>query len=79
MIESEERYRSFVQSAPFGILVTQDGVTKFVNNKFATLFGYNDVSEFSGQPNLAFFPPNIRKELLKKFNNREKGKCFGSI
>ena len=73
LIESEERYRSFVQSAPFGILVTQDGKTKFVNDKFAKLFGYNNVSEFSSQPNLSFFPLNIREELLKKFNNREKG------
>lgn len=73
LIESEDRYRSFVESAPFGILVTFNTSTQFVNKKFAELFGYKDISEFDNKPNINFFAPRVRAEVLQKFINRAKG------
>lgn len=38
--ESEQRYRSFIETIPLGIAITQDGKIKYLNPKGAQLIGY---------------------------------------
>lgn len=73
LIESEERYRILVESSPFGILVMHQALITFSNNKFASMFGYNNTSEIVGRPGIEFLAPKVRYDLLKRSLNREKG------
>ena len=40
LLESENKFKSFAEQALAGIYIIQDGVFKYVNPKFAQLFGY---------------------------------------
>jgi PAS domain S-box-containing protein len=47
--ESEERYRSLVESAPDAIIVSQDGKVVYVNPATITLLGASDAGEIIGK------------------------------
>jgi PAS domain S-box-containing protein len=40
LLESETKFKSFAELAPAGMYIVQDGVFKYVNPKFAQMFGY---------------------------------------
>jgi len=40
LLESEKKFKSFAEQALVGIYLSQDGVFKYVNPKFAQMFGY---------------------------------------
>jgi PAS domain S-box-containing protein len=40
LLESENKFKSFAEQALAGIYILQDGVFKYVNSKFAQMFGY---------------------------------------
>jgi len=40
LLESENKFKSFAEQALVGIYILQDGVFKYVNAKFAQMFGY---------------------------------------
>ena len=73
LTNSEIRYRTFVESAPFGILVTQDTITQYFNDKFTEIFGYKDKSEFTPKPTIYLFAPKVREMIIQRFVNRAKG------
>ena len=73
LINSEERYRILVESAPFGILVMQNAVIQYANKKLVKIFGYENLSDVIGKPGIIFLSPKVREKLLKRALNREKG------
>ena len=73
LTDSEIRYRTFVESAPFGILLTQDTITQYFNDKFTQIFGYKDKTEFTPKPTIYLFAPKIREMIIQRFVNRAKG------
>jgi PAS domain S-box-containing protein len=48
--ESEERYRTAIESASDGIALVKDGLHIYVNKRFAEIFGYDDPEEIIGKP-----------------------------
>jgi PAS domain S-box-containing protein len=48
--ESEERYRTAIESASDGIAFVKEDCHVFVNRRFADIFGYNDPGEIVGKP-----------------------------
>jgi diguanylate cyclase (GGDEF)-like protein/PAS domain S-box-containing protein len=52
LMESEERYRHFVADLPLGIVITQDGMIKYVNRATAEMIGYAEDELL----NSSFFP-----------------------
>ncbi|MGD9577620.1 MAG: PAS domain S-box protein [Syntrophorhabdus sp.] len=48
--ESEERYRTAIESASDGIALVKEDRHTFVNRRFAEMFGYEDPSEIVGKP-----------------------------
>ncbi len=40
--ESEARYRNFAEQMPMGIVITQDGLIKYVNNSSIEMIGYSE-------------------------------------
>ncbi len=57
--EAERRYRTVVENSPSGIFVLQDGILKFVNPRFAFIFGYPHPKDL------------INVELKKLFDKQE--------
>jgi PAS domain S-box-containing protein len=55
--ESEERYRSLVESSFDGIAIHQDGIIVFVNSTAARLLGYQDPCLLTGKPALDIIHP----------------------
>ncbi len=51
---SEHRCRSFLEAAPFAVLVQVDGHVIFMNQRAVRMFGADDVTEFVGRPVLEF-------------------------
>lgn len=64
LIESENRFRLFVESAPDGVLVEMDGIFAYVNRKTVELFGVSSEYDLLGKPIEAFFPKKRRKGVL---------------
>jgi two-component system, cell cycle sensor histidine kinase and response regulator CckA len=50
LLESENKFRSFAEQAITGINIIQDGVFKYVNPKFAEMFGYTVEECLNGMP-----------------------------
>lgn len=73
--ESEEKFRNFADQSLVGINLIQDGVFKYVNPKFADIFGYtveeclNNINfvERVHPDDLAIVEENVRKRLSGKF------------
>ncbi|TVR96109.1 MAG: EAL domain-containing protein [Rhodospirillales bacterium] len=47
LLESEQRFRSLVESSVLGIVIVRDGKPVFANRTYATIFGYDDPSEIT--------------------------------
>ena len=70
--ESEERYRSLVDSMLSGICIVQDGEVKFVNKWLAEKSGYTR-EEFLGQPMEKFIHPDDLKLSAEIIARRYEG------
>ncbi len=71
LIESENRFRLFVENAPDGVFVEIAGYFAYVNRKAIELFGVSSQHELLGKPVDAFFPKNRRKGMtaaIKRLN-----------
>jgi PAS domain S-box-containing protein len=70
--ESEEKYRALVERANDGIIVVQDGVVKFCNQKAADLWG-GDQSEIAGRPFQDFIDPADASRIRENYERRMAG------
>ena len=70
--ESDEKYRLVVENASDAILVTQDGMLKFVNSKTMELIGYTE-PEVTSRPFLEFIHLEDRKLVGERYLQRIQG------
>jgi PAS domain S-box-containing protein len=76
--ESEEKYRNLIERANDGVIIVQDGIVKFVNNRTADLFGFG-VGEIQNTPFLDYVSPDERKRIKELHEQRLKGKDVPDI
>lgn len=62
--ESEDRYRTAVESTRDGILICRDDTIHFVNSTFCGLTGWSREQTYSMNP-LEFFPPDDRNRFIE--------------
>jgi len=70
--ESEEKYRTLVESAGDTILIIQDAQIQFANHVVSKVFGY-DRSEIVHRNFLDFIAPDERSKLQQFYQNRLQG------
>ncbi len=63
LIESENRFRLFVESAPDGVFVEIDGVFVYVNQMTVSLLGASSEHELLGKPVSSFFCKASKKQM----------------
>ncbi|HEX2966706.1 MAG TPA: PAS domain S-box protein, partial [Syntrophorhabdaceae bacterium] len=71
--ESEERYRTAVESSNDGIALTKDKTIVHVNQRFLDIFGYNSPDELLGRSVLTVVHPADRPLLKEYREKRERG------
>lgn len=70
--KSEERYRSLVENADEAILVVQDGMVKFTNNRSVESFGYSE-QEFLSIPVFELIHPEDRDAVARRYLQKING------
>jgi PAS domain S-box-containing protein len=77
--ESEEKYRSLVESSYDGICIVQDGELKFINGQALEIVGY-DMDEVIGAPFAKFIHPSqlelVREKYAKLMFGGERGQKY---
>ncbi len=69
--QSEEKYRSIVETAQEGIMVANpDGRIVFANERMAQTLGYT-VDELAGKPGLEFVPEKEKARAHERMKNRQ--------
>ncbi|MFZ2054877.1 MAG: histidine kinase dimerization/phosphoacceptor domain -containing protein, partial [Candidatus Aminicenantales bacterium] len=71
--ESEEKYRTVVNSANDGIIIVQDGLIRFINPRLAAMGGYS-TEEVIGRPFTDFLSPEELPEIKKIYGLRMDGR-----
>ena len=71
--DSEERYRTLVENANESIIVVQDDMLKFANNKAAEITGYTK-EELTYMPAVELIHPDDRDMVVKRYTGRLQGK-----
>ncbi len=70
LVESEMKFKSFTEQALVGAYLLQDGVFKYVNPRFAEMFGYTVEECLKDMPfeNLVFTEdlPNVQEQIRKR-------------
>ena len=64
--ESESRFRSLVELAPYAIFIQIREQFSFINQADLRLFGAANENQLIGQPVLDRFPPSFREQVLKR-------------
>ncbi|MDY6964684.1 MAG: PAS domain S-box protein [Halobacteriota archaeon] len=67
--ESEEKYRNMVERANDGIVIIQDDVIKFANNKVADMLGYT-LEEFIETEFLKYVPLKFQDDVKTRYDAR---------
>jgi len=75
--ESQEKYRLVVENANDGILIIQDGIIKFANQKAEELSGYS-ANELGSRHFINFVSAEDKELLLKNYSDRIQGKAAPS-
>jgi len=70
--QSEEKYKTLVDSSLSGIFIHQDGKYVFVNDRFAEMHGFQ-TEELFGKDPLALIHPDEREGLKEVAAKRLKG------
>jgi PAS domain S-box-containing protein len=76
--EWQEKYFTLVEQASEGITVSQDGIRKFANRKYAEILGYSP-EELIGKPITDVIYPDDRESSLLRYQNRLKGETFPTV
>lgn len=75
---SNEKYKSLIENANEGIVVTQDEVIKFANPKSARDIGYS-YEELMNRPFIDLLHPDDKNEVLDRFKRKVNGEKIGEI
>jgi PAS domain S-box-containing protein len=70
--ESEQKYSTLVEEANDGVLIVQDGIIEFVNQKTADILG-TTVEEIEGEFMPSYVAPEDRDLLADRYARREAG------
>ncbi|MGE0019889.1 MAG: PAS domain S-box protein [Draconibacterium sp.] len=76
--ESEKKYRTLIDKATDGILITQDGVFRFVNPAFCEMMQYSE-AELLEKPFIDVVDKNHHQEMLENHKRRMTGESFPAI
>lgn len=76
--ESEKKYRTLINKATDGILITQDGVFKFVNPAFCEMMQYTEI-ELINKPFIDVVDKKHHAEMLENHKRRMTGESFPAI
>ncbi|MEW6025828.1 MAG: PAS domain S-box protein, partial [Planctomycetota bacterium] len=72
LIESEEKYRTFVSKATDGITIAQDEVVKFANPSFARMLGY-EAEKMEGIQMTRLIPQEHLPMIMERYKKRLAG------
>jgi PAS domain S-box-containing protein len=73
LADSEQKYSTLVERSTDGIIVVQDGLLRFANQKIAEMTGFS-VEEAIGKPFLTFISPEDRDRAARNYKKRMAGK-----
>ncbi len=76
--ESEEKYRSLIENVNDGIIITQSGDFKFVNQAFCDMLQYSS-EELIDSPYINTVHPDYKELMLSYHNRRMRGEDFKAI
>jgi PAS domain S-box-containing protein len=76
--KSEEKYRALIDKATDGILITQNGVFKFVNPAFCEMMQYTE-NELINKPFIEVVAKEHHAEMLENHKRRMNGESFPAI
>jgi PAS domain S-box-containing protein len=68
--QSEQNFRSLVERAPFGVLVTRELKIVYVNAAYASMLGHDDARELVGMSFLDLLPPELHQLALERMQVR---------
>jgi two-component system, cell cycle sensor histidine kinase and response regulator CckA len=71
--ESEEKYRTLVENTLIGVSIIQDGVYRFVNNRWCEITGFTREEAIDKLGPFDITPPEERHFLEEKMRNRLSG------
>lgn len=76
--ESEKKYRTLIDKATDGILITQEGVFRFVNPAFCEMMQYTE-NELINRPFIDVVDQSHHAEMLENHKRRMQGENFPAI
>jgi PAS domain S-box-containing protein len=76
--ESEEKYRTLIEKATDGIVITQAGKLKFANHAMCEMMKYNS-EEMIERSFFDFVPPEDHEEMRQYHIRRMKGEIFNAL
>lgn len=79
LLQSEERFRMLVESAPVAISVIIDGKAVYSNKVFAKMLGYDRFEEFIGMDIMEHIAPESRSDVLSHIRKRTNGETAPSV
>ena len=76
--KSEEKYRLVVENANEGIVIGQDGLFKYVNQKALRITGYRE-ADLTSMPFIELFHPDDRDIVMERYLRRLRGDSMPSV
>ncbi len=76
--ESEERYRTAIESSNDGVAIIKGDEHLYVNRKFVEIFGYDSVEELAGKPQSITVHPDDFPMVARYNEKRQKGEAVPS-
>ena len=73
LMESEERYRTAIESSNDGVTIVQGDTRVYANQQFLEIFGYDRLDEVIGQPTYPLFHPDERDRVMEIDRRRQGG------
>ncbi|MBA4373013.1 MAG: hypothetical protein C0402_09170 [Thermodesulfovibrio sp.] len=76
--KSEEKYRLVVENANEGVVVGQDGLFKYTNQKALRITGFSE-AELTSMPFIELFHPDDRDIVMERYLRRLRGDSMPSV
>jgi PAS domain S-box-containing protein len=77
--KSEQNFRSLVEHAPFGVVVTRKLEIIYANRAYLEIMGYHALSELRGKSLLELIPPELHARVRERAAAREAGQSLPSL